>query len=58
MRAILGLFLSGDTAANDAELGGLEGILATHGDVIDAIAVGNEVLFARQVLRSPHRAFV
>ena len=58
MRAILGLFLSGDLGSNDAELDGLAGVLATYGDVIDAIAVGNEILFGRHVCDFSHNVSV
>eukprot|EP00210_Caulerpa_lentillifera_P005626 g5379.t1 len=45
MRVVLGLYISGDLENNDAELTALSDIVRSFGDILDAIIVGNEVLF-------------
>jgi len=49
MRVLLGLFLSGDAAANMREVNALEPLLEDYASVVDAIIVGNELVFARTV---------
>lgn len=49
MRVLLGLFLSGDMAANMGEINALEPLLEDYASVVDAIIVGNELVFAQTV---------
>jgi len=49
MRVVLGLHISDDLENNDAEMDALSEIVSSHGDILDAIIVGNKVLFERIV---------
>lgn len=49
MRAIVGLFLSSDTAGNEEEMGYLQPLIESYGQIMDAIVVGNEVVFLKEM---------
>jgi len=47
LRVILGLYICADEESNEKEIGATEPIVEKYGNVIDAVLVGNEVLFAK-----------
>lgn len=49
MRVVLGLYISADLENNDAELNALSAVVESYGEILDAIIVGNEVLFFKWV---------
>lgn len=49
MRVVLGLYISGDLENNDAELNALSAAVESYAEILDAIIVGNEVLFFKWV---------
>lgn len=49
MKVLVGLFISDDTALNNAEMDALLPLMKNHGDVVDAVVVGNEPVFVEGI---------